>query len=160
MPPIKKGDKLPSVTLYEALPENQMNILNLVANKKAIIFGVPGAFVPGCSRVHLRGFIEKSTDLKFLGFEEIICVSMNDPFVMSAWGNARGANDKVRMLADPTGSFTKAIGMETEIPELGGTRSRRYSMATVNGIVKELFIDAPNVKLTCLQMNGVPTYCT
>ncbi|KAF3430188.1 hypothetical protein E2986_13310 [Frieseomelitta varia] len=59
MPPIKKGDKLPSVTLYEALPENQMNILNLVANKKAIIFGVPGAFVPGCSRVHLRGFIEK-----------------------------------------------------------------------------------------------------
>ncbi|XP_068986352.1 peroxiredoxin-5, mitochondrial-like [Bombus flavifrons] len=160
MPAIRKGDKLPSVILYEALPENRRNILDLVANKKAIIFGVPGAFVPGCSRVHLRGFIEKSTNLKFFGFEEIICVSVNDPFVMSAWGNAKGANDKVRMLADPTGSYTKAIGMDVDIPELGGTRSRRYSMATVNGIVKELFIDAPDVKLMCLQTDGVPTYCT
>lgn len=64
------------------------------------------------------------------------------------------------MLADPTASYTKAIGMDVHIPELGGTRSRRYSMATVNGIVKELFIDAPDVKLMCLQTDGVPTYCT
>ncbi|XP_017764326.1 PREDICTED: peroxiredoxin-5, mitochondrial-like [Eufriesea mexicana] len=78
---------------------------------------------------------------------------------MSAWGNAKGANDKVRMLADPTGLYTKTIGMDTNIPELGGTRSRRYSMTTVNGIVKELFVDASNVKLTCLQTDGVSTYC-
>ncbi|XP_017877250.1 peroxiredoxin-5, mitochondrial-like [Ceratina calcarata] len=160
MPRIRKGDKLPSATLYEAQPDNETNILDLVGHKRAIIFGVPGAYVPGCSRVHLRGFIEKSTELKLLGFEEIICVAVNDPFVMSAWGNARGANDKVRMLADPTASYTKAIGMEVDIPELGGIRSRRYSMATVNGIVKELFIDHPNVKLMCLQTDGVPTYCT
>ncbi|XP_017794047.1 PREDICTED: putative peroxiredoxin sll1621 [Habropoda laboriosa] len=99
-------------------------------------------------------------DLRFLGFQEIICVAVNDPFVMSAWGNAKGASDKVRMLADPMGLYTRAIGMGVEIPELGGTRSRRYSMATVNGVVKELFIDAPNVKLMCLQTDGVPTYCT
>lgn len=64
------------------------------------------------------------------------------------------------MLADPTGSYTKAIGMDVDIPELGGTRSRRYSMATVNGVVKELFIDSPNAKLLCLHADGVPTYCT
>ncbi|CAK9826697.1 Peroxiredoxin-5, mitochondrial [Anthophora retusa] len=157
---IRKGDRLPSVTLYEALPEKPINILDLVGNKRAIIFGVPGAYVPGCSRVHLRGFIEKSMELRFLGFQEIICVAMNDPFVMSAWGHAKGANDKVRMLADPMGLYTRAIGMDVDIPELGGTRSRRYSMATVNGVVKELFIDAPNVKLMCLQTDGVPTYCT
>ncbi|CAL7942529.1 unnamed protein product [Xylocopa violacea] len=160
MPRIGKGDRLPSVALYEALPENRMNILDFVANKKAIIFGVTGAYVPGCSRVHLRGFIEKSADLRYLGFQEIICVSVNDPFVMSAWGHAKGATNKVRMFADPTGAYTKAIGMDVDIPELGGTRSRRYSMATVNGIVKELFIDHPNVKLVCLQTDGVPTYCT
>ncbi|XP_034190331.1 peroxiredoxin-5, mitochondrial-like [Osmia lignaria lignaria] len=160
MPQIRKGNRIPNATLYEAQPENRINILDLVGNKKAIIFGVPGAYVPGCSRVHLRGFIEKSTDLRFLGFQEIICVSVNDPFVLSAWGNAKGANDKVRMLADPMASYTKAIGMDTDIPELGGIRSRRYSMAIVNGVVKELFIDAPNVKLVCLHSDGVPTYCT
>ncbi|XP_076396888.1 peroxiredoxin-5, mitochondrial-like isoform X2 [Megachile rotundata] len=95
MPQIKKGDKLPNATLYEALPENQTNILELVKNKKAVIFGVPGAYVPGCSRVHLRGFIEKSADLRFLGFQEVICVAVNDPFVLSAWGHARGADDKI-----------------------------------------------------------------
>ncbi|XP_076220696.1 peroxiredoxin-5, mitochondrial-like [Nomia melanderi] len=160
MPGIRKGDKVPSVTLYEALPENQTDISDLVANKRAIIFGVPGAFVQGCSRVHLKGFIERSADLRYLGFQEIICVSVNDPYVMSAWGNIKGAEDKVRMLADPAAIYTKAIGMDIEMPELGGTRSRRYSMATVNGIVKELFVDSPNVKLTCLQLEGVPTYCT
>ncbi|XP_076632176.1 peroxiredoxin-5, mitochondrial-like [Colletes latitarsis] len=160
MPRIRKGDRVPSMTLYEALPENRRNILELIADKKAIIFGVPGAYVPGCSKVHLGGFIEKSIQLQFLGFQEIICVAVNDPYVMSAWGNAKGADDKVRMLADPTGSYTKAIGMDIDIPELGGTRSRRYSMATVNGVVKELFMDSPNVKLTCLQTKGIPTYCT
>ncbi|PBC30169.1 Peroxiredoxin-5 [Apis cerana cerana] len=160
MPQIRKGDKLPNIILYEAVPENEINILDLVSNKKAIIFGIPGAYVPGCSRVHLKGFIEKSTDLKCMGFQEIICVSVNDPFVMTAWGDAKGATDKVRMLADPMGSYTTAIGMDVDIPELGGRRSRRYSMATVNGIVKELFIDAPNVKFICLQTEGLPTYCT
>ncbi|XP_076236836.1 peroxiredoxin-5, mitochondrial-like [Calliopsis andreniformis] len=160
MPRIRKGDKLPSVTLYEALPENQVNISVLIANKRAIIFGVPGAYVPGCSKVHLRGFIEKSMELRLLGFDEIICVSVNDPFVMSAWGHVKGADDKVRMLADPTASFTRSIGMEVDIPELGGTRSRRYSMVTENGVVKELFLDAVNVKLVCLQRGGIPTYCT
>ncbi|CAK9818183.1 Peroxiredoxin-5, mitochondrial [Anthophora quadrimaculata] len=169
---IRKGDRLPSVTLYEALPEKPINILDLVSNKRAIIFGVPGAYVPGCSRIELLirfnacfripGSMKqsRSMELRFLGFQEIICVAVNDPFVMSAWGHAKEANDKVRMLADPMGLYTRAIGMDVDIPELGGTRSRRYSMATVNGIVKELFIDAPNVKLMCLQTDGVPTYCT
>lgn len=115
-----------------------------------------------------------------LGFQEIICVTVNDPFVLSAWGHAKGADDKVhaywssflteqayssfnsqvRMLADPMATFTRAIGMDVDIPELGGIRSRRYSMATVNGVVKELFVDALNVKLVCLQRGGIPTYCT
>ncbi|KZC09214.1 Peroxiredoxin-5, mitochondrial [Dufourea novaeangliae] len=160
MPRIRIGDSLPNVTLYEDEPDNRIDILNFVANKRAIIFGIPGAFVPGCSRVHLRGFIEKSDDLRYLGFQEIICVSVNDPYVMSAWGSAKAAEDKVRMLADPLATYTRAIGMDIEIPELGGIRSRRYSMATVNGIVRELFVDSPNVKLMCLQQDGVPTYCT
>ncbi|KAG7207907.1 hypothetical protein KM043_009498 [Ampulex compressa] len=157
---IKIGEKLPSVTLYEEVPENEVNILELVADKRAIIFGVPGAYVPGCSKVHLRGFIEKSEYLKYMGYREIICVSVNDPFVTSAWSYAKGADGKVRVLADPAATYTKSVGLDVDIPELGGSRSRRYSMVTINGIVKELYVDDPNVKLTCLQRLGVPTYCT
>ncbi|XP_068991184.1 peroxiredoxin-5, mitochondrial-like [Neodiprion pinetum] len=146
---IQVGEKIPSVILYEEIPDNEINISNLIAGKKVIIFGVPGAFVPGCSRVHLRGFIEKSDELRAKGYEEIICVAVNDPFVLSAWGWSKGANEKVRLLADPMARFTQAMGMGTEMPELGGTRSRRYSMVTINGIVREIFTDVDNVKLMC-----------
>ncbi|XP_012256552.2 peroxiredoxin-5, mitochondrial-like [Athalia rosae] len=156
MSEIKIGDKIPSLILYEEIPEKETDISELVADKKAIIFGVPGAFVPGCSRVHLRGFIEKSDELRRKGYEEIICVSVNDPFVLTAWGWSKGAEDRVRLLADPMAKFTSAIGMGRKMPELGEVcRSRRYSMVTINGIVRELFTEEDNARLMCLG----PKFC-
>nr|CAH7756875.1 unnamed protein product [Callosobruchus chinensis] len=83
---VKVGDSLPSVDLYEDNPTNKVNLAELAAGKKVILFGVPGAFTPGCSKTHLPGYVSKADDLKKQGVREIICVSVNDPFVMEAWG--------------------------------------------------------------------------
>ncbi|XP_014214768.1 peroxiredoxin-5, mitochondrial [Copidosoma floridanum] len=146
---ISVGDKLPSVDLYEDTPTNKVNLAELSADKKIIIFAVPGAFTPGCSKTHLPGYVQKADELKCKGYNDIVCVSINDPFVMSAWGKDQNAEGKVRMLADPTGAFTDAVDLAVDLPVLGGKRSKRYSMIVENGKVTELNVEPDNTGLSC-----------
>lgn len=146
---IKAGDKIPSVDLYEDSPANKVNIADLCANKKVVLFAVPGAFTPGCSKTHLPGYIEKADSIKSSDVAEIVCVSVNDAFVMSAWGKEHNASGKIRMLADPNATFTKAIDLGIDLPPLGGIRSKRYSMVIENGVVSELNVEPDNTGLSC-----------
>lgn len=147
--PIKVGDKLPSVDLYEATPANVVNIADFCANKKVILFAVPGAFTPGCSKTHLPGYVTKADELKSKGISEIICLSVNDPFVMEAWGVAHNAKEKIKMLADPKAEFTKAVELEVDIAPLGGIRSKRYSMVIENGTVESINVEPDGTGLSC-----------
>jgi len=150
MPEVKVGDSLPSVVLYENAPDNKINISELAANKKVIIFGVPGAFTPGCSKTHLPGYVSKAGEFKSSGVDEIVCVSVNDPFVMAAWGENQNASGKVRMLADTCCEFTKSLGLELDISAvLGSVRCKRFSMLVQDGVVKQLNIEPDNTGLTC-----------
>uniref|UniRef100_A0A6B2E6T9 Peroxiredoxin-5 n=1 Tax=Phlebotomus kandelakii TaxID=1109342 RepID=A0A6B2E6T9_9DIPT len=146
---IKEGDKLPSADLFEDSPANKVNTTDLCRGKKVILFAVPGAFTPGCSKTHLPGYVDKADDLKGQGVSEIVCVSVNDPFVMSAWGKDHSAAGKVRMLADPSGVFTKAMDLGVDLPPLGGFRSKRYSMVVEDGTVKSLNVEPDGTGLTC-----------
>ncbi|XP_012526896.1 peroxiredoxin-5, mitochondrial [Monomorium pharaonis] len=146
---IAVGDKLPSVDLFENTPSEKVNLAQVAAQKKVIVFGVPGAFTPGCSKTHLPGYITKADELKSKGISEIFCVSVNDPFVMAAWGKEHNATGKVRMLADPKGEFTDAMDLSVDLSVLGGKRSKRYSMVIENGTVKELNIEPDNTGLSC-----------
>lgn len=146
---IKEGDKVPSIDLFEDSPANKVNIADLCAGKKVILFAVPGAFTPGCSKTHLPGYVEKASELKSSGATEIVCVSVNDPFVMSAWGKQHEASGKVRMLADPAAAFTKALDLGADLPPLGGLRSKRYSMVVENGVVKSLNVEPDGTGLSC-----------
>ncbi|XP_018058401.1 PREDICTED: importin subunit alpha-7 isoform X3 [Atta colombica] len=134
----KVGDKLPSVDLFENTPTDSVNLAETAAQKKIIVFGVPGAFTPGCSKTHLPGYIVKADELKSKGISEIFCISVNDPFVMAAWGKEQGATGKVRMLADPKAEFTDALDLAVDLSVLGGKRSKRYSMVVENGIIKDI----------------------
>jgi len=148
--PIKVGEKLPSVELFEATPADKVNIADAVKGKRVVIFGVPGAFTPGCSKTHLPGYVQRADEIKKKNIGEIICVSVNDPFVMGAWGEANGAKGKVRMLADPNAAFTKAVDLDFDLTAvLGSIRSKRYAMLVDNGVVKALEIEPDNTGLTC-----------
>lgn len=146
---IKEGDKIPSIDLFEDSPANKVNIADLCSGKKVILFAVPGAFTPGCSKTHLPGYVDKAGDLKSSGAAEIVCVSVNDPFVMSAWGKQHNASGKVRMLADPAAAFTKALELGADLPPLGGLRSKRYSMVLEDGVVKSLNVEPDGTGLSC-----------
>lgn len=102
-----------------------------------------------CIQTHLPGYVEQSDALKAKGIADIICISVNDPFVLSAWGKEHKAAGKVRMLADPAAAFTKQIEMSVELNPLGGTRSKRYSMVVDNGIVQQLNVEPDGTGLTC-----------
>lgn len=143
------GDKLPTVDLFEDTPANKVNLAKIATGKKIVIFAVPGAFTPGCSKTHLPGYVQKSGELKSKGVAEIFCVSVNDPFVMAAWGKEHGADGKVRMLADPTAEFADALGLSVELAVLGGKRSKRYSMFLEDGVIKELNVEPDNTGLSC-----------
>merc|ERR1712129_417749 len=111
MAPIKEGDSIPSVDLFEGNPDTKVNLAEVCKEGKYVIFGVPGAFTPGCSKTHLPGYVEQADDLKSKGIKEIFCISVNDPFVMAAWGENQKAEGKVRMLADTCGDFAKATDL-------------------------------------------------
>uniref|UniRef100_A0A1B0FCP1 Peroxiredoxin-5 n=1 Tax=Glossina morsitans morsitans TaxID=37546 RepID=A0A1B0FCP1_GLOMM len=155
----KVGDRLPSVHLFEGSPRNKINIRELTAGQKVIIFGVPGAFTPyTCSMVahnckygiHLPGFVGPAKEFKnALHVHDIICVSVNDPFVMSAWGKRYGADGRVRMLADPSGEFVKAMGLAINLPALGGLRAKRFSMIVVNTIVADMYLEPAGIEFSC-----------
>jgi len=146
---IAVGDNLPSVDLFENTPTEKVNLADAARSKKIIVFGVPGAFTPGCSKTHLPGYIQKANYLKSQGVSEIFCVSVNDPFVMAAWGKEHNATGKVRMLADPKAEFTDAIDLGIDLQPLGGKRSKRYSMVIENGKIKELNVEPDNTGLSC-----------
>ncbi|MFC3214789.1 MULTISPECIES: peroxiredoxin [Novosphingobium] len=142
---ISVGDKLPSATLIkvgESGPE-PVQAADYFAGKKVALFAVPGAFTPTCSAKHLPGFVEKAADLKAKGIDEIVCTSVNDAFVMGAWGKVSEAQD-VTLLADGNGEFAQAVGLTMDGSGFGmGTRSQRYSMVINDGVVEQLNVEAP-----------------
>jgi peroxiredoxin len=150
---IKVGDRLPAGTLSEFIDEetpgcsvgpNSFQVENLVKGKRIAIFGLPGAFTPTCSGKHLPGFIQQIDKLRAAKVDEVWCVSVNDAFVMGAWGRQQGAKGKVRMMADGSAAYTKALGLEQDLGARGfGVRSQRYSMLVDDGVVKVLNIEEP-----------------
>src|SRR5215467_8938100 len=141
---INIGDKIPSVTLKQPTPEGVKEVTTdeIFRGKKVVLFAVPGAFTPACSQRHLPGYVDKAADIKAKGVDEIACVAVNDVFVMTAWGKEQRAEGKVRMLADGSGDFVRALGLELDLSKMGlGTRSKRYSMLVDNGVVKSLNVE-------------------
>ncbi|XP_028393514.1 peroxiredoxin-5, mitochondrial-like [Dendronephthya gigantea] len=154
--PIKVGDKLPSIDVHEGTPGDVVNVAELFKGKKGVLFAVPGAFTPGCSKTHLPGYVSDFDKIKAKGVEVIACLSVNDAFVMSAWGEQQKADGKVRMLADTKGDFTKAIEMDFDAtPFLGNHRSKRYSMVVEDGTVTALNVEPDGKGLTCSLSNNI-----
>ena len=143
---IKVGDQVPSATLREMTSDGPKPVStdDLFSGKKVALFALPGAFTPTCSAKHVPGFVQNSAALKEKGIDTIACVSVNDAFVMGAWSKDQGAGDKVRMLADGNGEFTRAVGLVMDGSKFGmGERSQRYSMVVDNGVVKSLNVEQP-----------------
>ena len=143
---IKVGDKIPSATLMQMKDGGPKPVTTdqLFAGKKVALFALPGAFTPTCSAKHLPGFIQNHDALKAKGVDTIACVSVNDAFVMHAWGEQQQAGDKVMMLADGNGDFARALGLEMDATKFGmGKRSQRYSMVVDNGVVTQLNVEQP-----------------
>ncbi|CAE6917829.1 Redoxin [Vibrio sp. B1REV9] len=141
---IQQGQTLPSATLSELTADGMVNhqVSELFANKKVVLFAVPGAFTPTCSEAHLPGYVVLADQIKAKGVDLIACVSVNDAFVMHAWGEAQNASE-LTMLGDGDGSFTKALGLEMDTGGFGGVRSQRYAMIVENGVVTTLNIEEP-----------------
>jgi len=143
---VKIGDKIPSVTLMQFKDGSPKPVKTdeLFAGKTVAVFALPGAFTPTCSAKHLPGFIQHAAEIKQKGVDAIACVSVNDAFVMGAWGDQQGSGDKVMMLADGNGELTAALGLEMDGTKFGmGTRSQRFSMLVENGVIKQLNIEQP-----------------
>ncbi|RJX32057.1 MAG: peroxiredoxin [Oxalobacter sp.] len=148
---IAVGDRLPEGRLAEfvdvetpgcSLGPNNFQISELVKGKKIVIFGVPAAFSPTCSDDHLPGYLKLASQFKAKGVDEIWCVAVNDAFVMGAWGREKKATGIIRMMADGSGAFTKALGLELDLTKAGlGVRSVRYAMLVEDGVVKQLSVE-------------------
>lgn len=141
---VNVGDSIPDVTLAvmgESGPE-QVSTGDLFSGKKVVAFALPGAFTPTCSAQHLPGFVDSADAIKAKGVDSIICLSVNDVFVMDAWGKDRNVGDKITMVADGSGVLAKALGLELDLTERGlGVRSRRYSMVVDDGVVSALNLE-------------------
>jgi len=150
---IKIGDRLPAASLQEfievegngcALGPNTFDVQKESAGRTIAVFGLPGAFTPTCSAQHVPGYVQQADALKAAGVDEIWCVSVNDSFVMGAWGREQKASGKVRMMADGSADFARALGLTLDLTSRGmGVRSQRYSMLVVDGTVKTLNVEAP-----------------
>lgn len=142
---IKVGDKLPEASFVAATADGPkpMTTADVFAGKTVALFAVPGAFTPTCSAKHLPGFKEKAADFRAKGVDRIACTSVNDAFVMSAWGKDQNVGDDILMLADGNGAFAKAVGLDMDATGFGmGSRSKRYSMLVKDGVVAELNVEA------------------
>ena len=142
---IELGDRIPSATLKEMGADGieDVNTDSLFKGKRVAVFAVPGAFTPTCSAQHLPGFVRNADALRAKGIDEIVCLSVNDAFVMDAWGKAHNTGGKVKMVADGNAQLTQALGLELDASGAGmGTRSRRYSMIVDDGEVKVLNVEA------------------
>lgn len=146
---ISVGDAIPSGSLHESSPGTRHDPAELFASGKHVLFGVPGAFTPGCSKTHLPGYIDNHAAWAAKGVDSINCIAVNDAFVMAAWGEAHGAGDKVRMLADPAGDFVTALGLDVDAAVLGGKRSKRFGMVIEDGKVTALQVEPDGFGLTC-----------
>ena len=150
---IKVGDKLPAATLQEfievegdgcSLGPNAFETAKATAGKTIALFALPGAYTPTCSAKHVPSYIARADELRAAGVDEIWCVSVNDAFVMGAWGREQHAGGKVRMMADGSAAFAQATGLTLDLTSRGmGLRSNRYSMLVVDGVVKTLNVEAP-----------------
>ena len=143
---ISVGDRIPSMTLTKATAEGPQPVETdaFFAGRKVALFAVPGAFTPTCSARHLPGYVEKAAELKGKGVDEVACVSVNDAFVMGAWGSQAGAEGKVTMLADGNGDFAEALGLDADFSKFGmGKRSQRWSAIVDDGVVRELNVEEP-----------------
>ena len=150
---IKVGDRIPDGTLTEfmeteaggcSLGPNAFKVSDLAKGKKIALFAVPGAFTPTCSAKHVPGYVAQAEALRAKGVDEVWCVAVNDAFVMGAWGRDQQTQGKVRMMADGSGAWTKALGLELDLHARGmGTRSQRYSAVIDDGVVTQLNVEAP-----------------
>ncbi len=141
---IDTGDALPAATLKHMTGDGikDVDLQAFLAGKKVILFGLPGAYTPVCTAKHLPGYVADADALKADGISDIACISVNDPFVMSAWGEQQGVEGKVLMLSDPEAAFTKSIGLSLDLTDFGcGTRSQRYSMVVEDGVVTKLNVE-------------------
>ena len=141
---IQVGDKIPDVTLSIATAEGPQNTTTaeMFGGKKVVLFALPGAFTPTCSAAHLPGYVVAADDMKAKGVDTIACLSVNDAFVMQAWGEAQNA-EQITMVGDGGGAFTSAVGLELNTADFGGVRSQRYAMIVDDGTVTALNVEAP-----------------
>ena len=143
---IKIGDKIPAVDLQHMTDSGieTINSKELFSGKKVVLFALPGAFTPTCSASHLPGYVVASDDLFAKGVDLIICLSVNDAFVMDAWGKQHNADDRVMMIADGSAHFSRAVGLEIDLDATGmGIRSRRYAMVVNDAVIELLNVEAP-----------------
>lgn len=143
---IKVGDKLPEATFMTMGPDGPAPVTtaDVFGGKRVALFAVPGAFTPTCSAKHLPGFKEKASEFTAKGVDAIACTSVNDVFVMGAWGKDQGVSDEMQMLADGNGDFAKAIGLEMDGTGFGmGSRSQRYALVANDGVVESLHVEGP-----------------
>jgi len=150
---ITVGSRVPDATLQEfietesegcSLGPNAFRVADLVRGRKIVVFGLPGAFTPTCSAKHVPGFVTHAADLRGAGVDEVWCVSVNDAFVMGAWGREQQVAGKVRMMADGSAEWTRALGLDQDLGARGmGLRSKRYAMVIDDGVVTRLDVEAP-----------------
>ncbi|WP_316151591.1 peroxiredoxin [Cupriavidus sp. BIC8F] len=150
---ITAGSRVPDATLQEffetegngcALGPNAFKVADLVRGRKIVVFGLPGAFTPTCSAKHVPGFVQHAAALREAGVDEVWCVSVNDAFVMGAWGREQQAGGTVRMMADGSAEWTRALGLDQDLTARGmGVRSKRYAMVIDDGVVTRLDVEAP-----------------
>ncbi len=148
---VEVGNKIPDTTvkvMRDGKPED-VSTAEVLGTGKVVLFAVPGAFTPGCSKIHLPGYVERGAELKAKGVDTIACISINDAWVMDAWGNAQGADD-ILMLADGNGAFTDAMGLAADMSGAGlGTRSKRYAAVIEDGTITSLEVEpAPGVDVS------------
>ncbi len=149
---IEIGQKIPDATLSEStefgeacpLPPTNVSVAAAVKGKRIVVFGLPGAYTPTCSAKHVPGYLESLVQLKAKKVDEVWCISVNDGFVMAAWGQEHGAIGKIRMLGDGNAELTKKLGLDVDLTVAGmGVRLKRFSMLLEDGVVKQLNVEAP-----------------
>uniref|UniRef100_A0A8C3GCM0 Peroxiredoxin-5 n=1 Tax=Cyclopterus lumpus TaxID=8103 RepID=A0A8C3GCM0_CYCLU len=146
--PIQVGEHLPAVEVHEGDPGNKVAMDKLFKGKKGVLFAVPGAFTPGCSKTHLPGFVQQAEDLKGKGVQEVACISVNDAFVMAAWGKEHGTDGKVW-------AVDLLLDSDPIVQALGNKRSKRYAMLVEDGVVKKINVEPDGTGLTCSLASNV-----
>jgi peroxiredoxin len=149
---IQIGDRIPDATLFEStefgeacpVAPRRISVSEATSGKRIVIFALPGAYTPTCSAKHVPGYLQRHDELHAKKVDEIWCISINDGYVMAAWGREQNALGKVRMLGDGSGELTRKLGLEQDLSGSGmGIRSRRYSLLVDDGVVKALNVEAP-----------------